>query len=74
MKAVVRAMRIPKLYCVLGVDTTVMPTPSQIVNTFQSSVCCNGDSSKLVDNKGLDGKYIDSVSGWVIDKSKMVCR
>ena len=70
LKAVVRAMRIPKLYYVLGVDTT----PSQIVNTFQSSVCCNGDSSKLVDNKGLDGKYIDSVSGWVIDKSKRVCR
>ena len=28
-----------------------------IVNTFQSSVGWDGDSYKLVDNKGLDGNY-----------------
>ena len=28
-----------------------------IVNTFQSTVAYNGDSYKLVDNEGLDGRY-----------------
>ena len=30
---------------------------SQITNTFHSSVAFNGDSSKLIDNQGLDGNY-----------------
>ena len=34
-----------------------VPEESQIVNTFQSSVAWNGDSYKLVDDMGLDGKY-----------------
>ena len=37
--------------------TTMTPVESPIVNTFHSSVAYNGDSSKLVDNQGLDGNY-----------------
>ena len=34
-----------------------LPQESQIINTFHSSFGWNGPSEKLVDGKGLDGKY-----------------
>ena len=49
--------------CMVAVDKTKIflaggyLESEQIVNTFQSTVDWDGDSYKLVDNEGLDGKY-----------------
>ena len=60
-----RLPNLPGLHdaCMVSVNTTTIflaggySQSEQIVNTFQSTVAHNGASYKLVDNKGLDGKY-----------------
>ena len=44
-------------------NISAVPQEIQIVNTFHSSVQANGPSEKLVDEKGLDGKYVNSPKG-----------